>query len=285
MPAQLPLPNFLIAGATRSGTTYLHQALEQHPDVFVPAPKELWFFNVDAAFGRGLDHYRSLFRGWGGEKAVGEATPLYMNAGLLYRDRTTAYTSDDDSAIARIAASLPDARIIVSLRHPRSRLVSQYRKNLNQRKPGVAPTLERHLRETAGTRGHLDFVHMNRYERHLPELIRSFGADALCILIFEEWTAAPEETVRTLFRFLGVDASIHTQLPAARNDAAAYARRRGSLRNGLKRLVRRTPPADHSGATTLSPETETWLAEIFQPGIKSVEEALGRSIPAWHDRT
>src|SRR5688572_14326389 len=106
------LPDFLIVGAMRSGTTSLHKYLQAHPDVFVASGKEVHFF--DRRYGRGLDWYRSRFAGVTTERVVGEATPAYMY---------------DENAIARIAHDLPDARLIVVLRNPVDRAYSHYWRN------------------------------------------------------------------------------------------------------------------------------------------------------------
>lgn len=72
------LPNFLIVGAARCGTTYLSNILMQHPEIFLHPKKELHFFDRD--INKGLQYYREYFSGTKtiDYKAIGEATPAYL---------------------------------------------------------------------------------------------------------------------------------------------------------------------------------------------------------------
>ena len=72
------LPTFLIVGAAKSGTSSLWHYLREHPDVYVPAGKEINFFSDEANFSRGLDWYTSHFKSGAGKKAIGEASPSYL---------------------------------------------------------------------------------------------------------------------------------------------------------------------------------------------------------------
>ncbi|MBA3731354.1 MAG: sulfotransferase domain-containing protein, partial [Gammaproteobacteria bacterium] len=105
------LPNFLIIGASRCGTTWMANNIKSHPDVFMPPKKELHFF--DASFDKGWDYYASFFpdKKCARYRAIGEATPAY-----LYMPQ-----------VARLIKSrLPDVKMIVSLRNPIDRAYSQY---------------------------------------------------------------------------------------------------------------------------------------------------------------
>jgi len=279
-----PLPNFLIAGATRSGTTFLHKSLERHPEIFVPDPKELWYFNVDCNYKHGLSAYRHYFSQWSGEHAIGEATPLYFNDGLLYHDRKSPYYTTHDSAIRRIANSLPDSKLILSLRNPRDRLVSQYQKNFNQRKNGMRRTLEAHLRATNKTQSPVDFVHMNRYDRHLTALFREFDPQQILIVIFEEWTKNPEQTVRQIFRFLNVDDQVPLTLPTGKNDASTYIGQGRRLLRTLKSAFSYTPEDEDKARIQLSNSISNWLDSELEQALQAVEKTLGRRIPDWRDR-
>lgn len=87
-----PLPEFIGIGAQRAGTTWLHECLRTHPQVFVPLHKETQFFNLH--FERGLDEYRMSFCGAKPEAVVGEITPNYHH---------------DEKALQRIREALPGA--------------------------------------------------------------------------------------------------------------------------------------------------------------------------------
>ena len=100
------LPDFIVVGATKSGTTSLSGNLRLHPRIFMP-PREVKFFNDH--FHRGLDWYRRIFAE-GADKVCGEKTPDYM--------RVRRY-------MQRIHKAVPDAKLIVLLREPVARLMSE----------------------------------------------------------------------------------------------------------------------------------------------------------------
>lgn len=113
------LPNFLIVGAARGGTTFLYHHLKQHPDVFMPAFKEPHFFVCEMVRGRlrqwvdSYEEYLSLFRNGGGRKLRGEASVFY----LYYHD----------VAIREIHRYLgTEVKIIIVLRNPIERAYSAY---------------------------------------------------------------------------------------------------------------------------------------------------------------
>mgnify|MGYP001806257984 FL=1 len=103
------LPTFLGLGVQKGGTTTLQKLLEQHPDVFLPPAKELHYFSLHYA--RGEDWYRQQFALAGSEKRIGEITPYYLF---------------HPAAPGRIHALLPQARLVVLLRDPVERALSQY---------------------------------------------------------------------------------------------------------------------------------------------------------------
>lgn len=119
------LPNFLIIGAAKAGTTSLYSYLKQHPDIFMSSWKEPKFFslegekldfqgpsqiiNTDSI--NNLESYLELFEGVKDETAIGEASPIY-----LYSPK----------APANIKKYIPDAKLIVVLRHPAERAFSSF---------------------------------------------------------------------------------------------------------------------------------------------------------------
>src|SRR5437588_3739397 len=112
----MTLPNFLIIGAARSGTTSLYQYLRQHPDIFMSRIKETNFYTdedqiLDSWAVRSRAKYETLFAGAKGERAIGEATPKYLNA---------------IAGVERIHTDLPGVRLIASLRQPADRSYSSY---------------------------------------------------------------------------------------------------------------------------------------------------------------
>src|SRR5881628_1693582 len=114
------LPNFLIIGAAKSGTTSLYQYLRQHPEVYMSAVKETnWFAyegQRDSWYSvRTAEEYERLFDGVTVQRAIGEASPQYMKSAV---------------AAKRIAARLPGVRLVAILRDPIDRAYSGYLNSL-----------------------------------------------------------------------------------------------------------------------------------------------------------
>ena len=109
------LPNFIVIGAAKCGTTSICDLLSSHPDVFMSNPKEPCFFSHMNEDFRTRDWYESLFDAVSGESAVGEGS--------------TAYTHPDviDATSRQILEAIPDCRLIYMVRHPIRRLESDWR--------------------------------------------------------------------------------------------------------------------------------------------------------------
>ena len=108
-----PLPTFLIIGAQKSATRWLRLNLGLHPSVFT-ASRELEFFNNRERYqDLGTSWYRDQFEGWAGEAIVGEATPGYM-----------FWRHHPEVVAERIQETLPDVRLIATLRNPIDRAQS-----------------------------------------------------------------------------------------------------------------------------------------------------------------
>lgn len=226
-------PSFFIVGATRAGTTWLHHALRAHPDIFMPVTKELQYFNRDSRYRPDLGGYRRLFWGWRGEPLVGEATPLYMARRTVYAADGVLRIGGEDDAISRLARHFPEAKLIVSLRDPATRIPSIYEKNLRQRKldEPLAGLLEREL---AGEPSPLNLLFMNDYRAHIENILARFPRDRVKVMLFEEWRRDPGPAVEDLQRFLGVEPSFRA--PTVK-EAANRRERYGALdEERIKRL-------------------------------------------------
>jgi hypothetical protein len=225
--ADPPLPTFVIAGTVRSGTTALARWLRAHPDVFLPEQKELHFF--DNQFDQGVDRYRECFKSWSGQTAVGEATPNYV------------YQPD---AMGRLAETLPDAHVIVSVRHPVDRAYSHYwaqRTRSNESRSfaqAVGDELDARegSSERSGRRPLPGYVERGRYHRQLEAATKVIDRDRLFVVFFDDMEARPTETYETLCRFVGVD---ETTVPDDVGQTANSYRRFRS--EWVRRQTRRLP--------------------------------------------
>jgi len=202
------LPDFLIIGEAKCGTTSLYNDLVSHPFVLGAAVKELHFF--DLRYQRGIDWYKAQFplpwRSWrmaGDRVQTGEASPYYLF---------------HPHAPLRIKQALPDVRLIAMLRNPVERAYSHYQHEFRKRRETLSfeeavdreperlrGELERMLADPRyNSREHRRHAYVTRgvYVDPLHNVTRLFGAARLLILKSEDYFTAPEATLRRVFEFL-----------------------------------------------------------------------------------
>lgn len=268
-----PLPNFLIIGAMRSGTTALTRYLDAHPDVYMAPEKEVHFF--DRHYDRGLGWYRSRFATANGQASIGEATQTYMFL---------------PEVMPVIARDLPDARLVAILRNPIDRAYSHYWMNRSMdtetRPPGVA--LAEALDPTRTEPPKFPYLDRGRYLTQLQRVCDHYPRERLHVLLFEDLVSRPEETFSTLCGFLGIDTSVRPEnLGDPVNRHIEYRSLR--LRNLSKRMPK--PIANLIGKVNgrigsyppMEPELRRRLADAFKEDNVRLGEWLGRDLEVWRD--
>lgn len=277
------LPNFVVAGTVRSGTTSLARQLGDHPDVFVAAEKEIHFF--DRHYARGRAWYEEHFSPASGQRAVGEVTPNYLYEPL---------------AIPRMAAMLPQARVIVTLRDPIDRAYSQYwmwrareKEHLSFEDALAAePDRLAQADDTGLNRSTYGYLDRSRYLPQLERMADHVPAERRLIIVHEEFQRDPAEVYAGLCRFLGVADDVRPD--SLRERANAYrdfrsirvrewTRRLGrhgragaELARAAGRLNGRTDPYPAMRA-----DTRRELEEQFADHNAALAAWLGRDLAAW----
>jgi Sulfotransferase family len=210
--AQGRIPDFFIVGHAKSGTTALYEMLRGHPEIYMPAGKEPWFFAEELhdrtpprpeGTPRTLEEYVALFAAAGSEQRVGEASALYLWS------RTAA---------GRIGEVCPQARIIAILREPASFLQSlhlQFVQTYVEVEGDLRKALAleqdrragRHVpRYTYWPQALLYSDHV-RYVEQLRRYEAVFGREQMLVLIYDDFRRENDATVREVMRFLDVDDS------------------------------------------------------------------------------
>ena len=275
------LPNFLFIGADKAGSTWLHTILAAHPQCYVPACKDLYFF--DRYFERGFDWYASYFRG----------APQTANAvGELSHD----YLYSEDAA-RRIAEYLPGVRIVVFLRNPPERTFSEY---LYLVRSGLTTEPFRSaLVQFPETIDH------SRYAKHLRSYIERFDRKQLGVFLFEDLQSDPVTFGRQVTAFLGLDfvedlPYAQRVLPASRPRSALAARvmKHGATyvrKLGLPGLVGYLKSSSLTNALYVPYAREerpqllnadrVWLWEQFREDVARLESMFGFDLSAWHRDT
>lgn len=205
----MQLPNFLIVGGQKCGSTTLHNVLVEHPEIFMSEQKEINFFTLDEKYHRGVSAYAKHFEAAKSEIMIGESSPGYMV---------------HSEVPARILEKLGPVKIVIILRNPIKRALSQYWDNRRQLKESLelSQVIDRFLSDDyqPGVRGYFSRgVYMKYIERY--EML--FGSDNIHVMIMEELIKKPQVTLQQLYQFLGVDTQVGLQtLPAAYNASTVW---------------------------------------------------------------
>jgi hypothetical protein len=189
----LVLPNLLIVGAPKCGTTTLHEVLSKHSDIFMSRAKEPGFFSDDRRYARGLDWYSSEFFTKSSDCAFrGESTPWYL------------YSQSSPERAWRDLG--PETRLIVALRNPLDRAISMYwdQVQLGREVRPIDEALTAELRGSPADDPRQAYVSGGRYSLYLRGWLSSFPAEQLHVVLFERLVRDPSEELSRLFEFLGV---------------------------------------------------------------------------------
>jgi hypothetical protein len=310
------VPDFFIVGHAKSGTTALYEMLRSHPQIFMPDSKEPMFFarNPDAEpaapgaprsfeqTGRRtetLEQYTALFAPAESGQLAGEASTFYL------------FTPE---APARIAAAQPDARIIAILREPAGFLHSLHMQMLQnqaetERDLLRAIALEPRRREGRDIPRHsywpraLMYTDRVRYAEQLRRYHEAFGRERVLVLIYDDFRADNEASVRRVLRFLDVDVDAPLRLVEANPSVGVRAVRADTLvrdvreaRSPATRALRasvRALTSERMRTTLLyplrrrvvygappaaDPAVAAELRRRFKPEVAAVSEYLGRDL-------
>lgn len=272
------LPDFLIIGAQKAGTTWLRTQLGQHPDVYM-APREVHFFDKEYNFARGVEWYASHFAE-AGAKTAGEKTPEYLWANGR---RIGGHLPDVHRRIHHV---LPHAKLIAVLRDPVLRAVSALHHVI--RHGGVSP---RHSADDLllGRKQHLLANHAilekGLYAEQLRAYMDLFPPEQMLVLVFEEDVVAhPREGLARTCRFLGVDSGFEFRGVGSRRNVGRRSWLRLFVDYHVPALRRLTPRLDRHlphWEPDPSPETLGRLARFYRQPNQELFELLGRQIDEW----
>lgn len=289
------LPNFIVIGAAKAGTTALYWYLREHPSVFMSRVKETNYFaygldaqgrplygdpEVDRFPVKSLSQYKQLFTQAGDAVAIGEASPIYLEC---------------PQAAARIRELLPAARIVCSLRHPVDRAYSDYQMYLRHRGRRFDPA-----RDLAATsvwaRPESHWMQIGRYHEQLSRYFDRFTRNQIHVLLFDDLRRSPPRVMQDLYRFLGVDPAFvpdfgtpHAPggMPVSRllesfltSTAIKYAVKPWVPVQAAN-WVRRLRTRNMRPAPSLPPELRKELTRHFRDDIAKTSDLIGRSLEHW----
>jgi hypothetical protein len=268
-------PNFLLIGVQKCGTSWLSQMIRQHPEIYTPHTKELHFFNKQYNYDRGIEWYRNFFSGCSSEKAIGEFTPNYF---WICRDKKESDESGRTPNVPiLIKKHYPEMKFIVIFRNPIDRAISAYFHHIGARRISPATKLSEVWQ-------HYGILSMGFYYFQLSEWLKFFPLKHFLILVYEnDIVKNKEDTLRIVYRFLGVDENFCPQ-----NLDGRYNVRPGHLymhlnyycpmlARGLKRFILRI---DFPRIKIERPEIEL-LGQLYSIENRQLASLLDRKLSSW----
>jgi hypothetical protein len=300
----MTMPNFLIIGAGKSGTTSLYHYLKEHPEVYMSPVKEPKFFAVE---GKQLDFrgpndeahmnrksvtdieaYRALFAGVTNEKAVGEASTLYL------------YSPE---APARIKHYIPQARLIAILRNPVDRAYSSFIQRVQKGDEPLedfAQALqeeENRVRNNWAPRWKLKRIGF--YHAHLKCYYDIFEPDQIKVFLYEDLKGDSVGLAQSVYRFLGVDDTFVPDVSLVHNPSGIpkskalqlFLSRPNPLRSVLKLVVPRglrpnlTAYVENRNIAgpppPLDQDVRKELVGSYREDILKLEKLIDRDLSTW----
>jgi hypothetical protein len=282
------MPNLIIIGGLKCGTTSIHHYLGLHPEIQMSKPKELNFFVEELNWDLGLDWYRGRFDDR--FPVRGESSPHYTNL--------PRYTGVAD----RIREHCPDAKLIYMVRDPVSRILSHWRH-------ATGAGYETRPMDEVLLRDDQTYVTRSMYWMQLQPYIELFGKEQIEVIAQEELQGDREGTMRRAFSFAGVDPEFTSEqferewerstakesdryqfmeklikLPGFRSFDRNFDRLPERMRWMVEKLVH-DPDAPEAPKPELTPQIEAHLLSLFGEDSKRLQEYAGREFPRWKPYT
>ncbi len=309
----MTLPNFLILGAAKSGTTSLYHYLSQHPQIYMSPVKEPNFFALEGEkpYFRGpsdmevmrrsksvslttdIEAYRALFRGVSNEKAIGEASTWY-----LYIPKTPE----------RIRQHIPNAKLIVILRNPVERAYSSFMHLVRGGREPLTDFAQALREEETRIRNNWEplwhYKQMGFYYAQLKRYFDSFDRDQIGVYLYDDFKHDLVGVLKDIFRLLDVNDAFAPDVSSRygmsgipRNKAVramnAFLMKPHPTKAVLKpflpgelrrRIVTRTVNVLQNRYLTkaqLSPKLRSELTEVYREDVLKLQGLIQRDLSGW----
>lgn len=297
------LPNMIIVGAPKGGTTTLHYVLAQHPEVFMSEIKEPGFF---WSYGQEvrlhgpsaillkhrvisqLESYQALFEGVTSEKVVGESSASYM-----FHPRSPQL----------LHQFIPNAKLVFILRQPADRAFSSYTQYLRDGVEPCSDFAEAVEQEKQGLRDHWTFgrhLQYGFYHQAFQAYLEYFDSQQMHISLFDDLRSDPYGLMKGLFQFLEVDNTFVPDMTHHHNVSGVIGnplirafwiqtnRLRAAIRPLTTQKMRHTFSEwvfSSAKKPEFSPELRLELTEYYRKDIEQLQNFLGRDLSQWLEQT
>lgn len=274
------MPNFLVIGAAKAGTTSLYHYLNQHPQIYMSPRKETYFF---MSSNNEIENYKALFKEANGEIAIGEATPFY-----LYKKKSPEL----------IKNCLPQVKLIIVLRDPVYRAYSHF---LYWRSQGQEPIVdfakairEEPIRIRDGYRTNYHYINQGFYAPQLQRYLNLFDSSNIKINLYSDLVKNPSHFVKEIYNFLDVDDSF------AAPTNQVYKKTAVPRNKVIDKILKTSNPVKEISKTLLSDKSRKLIAnklllskpnisynlrqeliEIYREDILKTQRLVQRDLSSW----
>ncbi|MBE9125340.1 sulfotransferase [Coleofasciculus sp. LEGE 07092] len=294
------MPNFLIIGAAKSGTTAFYQYLKQHPQIYMSPVKEPHFFafegenlnfrgprvTINQTSITNIEAYRDLFQSVSKEVAVGEASALY-----LYLPK----------AHERIKHYVPNAKLIAILRHPVDRAYASFMQLIrDEREPitDFAQALQAEEKRMQENWGFLwRYQDLGFYSIQLKRYFEAFDQRQIKVYLYEDFSTDPVGVLQNIFQFLGVDDKFVPDMSIRPNVSGVPQNRllhnflkepnplkdlfKPLVPNRLRKRITTNLTIQNLTKPQLSSELRNQLLQLFREDILKLQDLIQRDLSAW----
>lgn len=251
------VPDFIIAGAPRCGTTWLYEILSAHPQIQMAVPRqpEPKFFLKDDLYEKGMDWYLSTYFS-GKDRSV-----------KIFGEKTTNYLEGGIKVAERIREHLPKVRLVFVFRNPIDRAYSNYRwskmngfetlsfkeavKTEEERVRNLSPELQRIQPYS--------YLSRSVYAGHLKAFMDCFPKDQLHFIKYEDMISGPQPVLNKLCKYIGVE----------------------PFKNTI--TDHNYPNQSQKEDIGISPELRSSLASYFEPFNKQLGQMIGENFDVWKE--
>jgi hypothetical protein len=291
----MTLPNFLIIGANKAGTTSLYRYLEQHPEVYLSPVKEPSYFapithqphagTQAPTVTRTLNEYTALFDGVTSETAIGESSTIYL-------------TNEDAPRLIR--KTIPEARLVAILRNPVDRAFSDYSMHRDWGDENIS-FAEAIASELDGSVSGLNwlrrYVEYGFYGAALTRHLDFVDRDQMRVYLYDDLRRDSAALMRDLFAFVGVSSSftpdVATRYNVSRHPPRFRVLDRALRLRPVRTAVERSLPQATVGRLKdyvnrrnsvrpeLQPEIRQRLIDVYRDDVAVVEQIIDRDLSSW----
>lgn len=290
------IPNLFLVGPPKTGTTSIYDSLGLHPRVFCPRLKEPCFLNwlvTGAPYWAVKDRSSYL-------KPYASARP----AEFTYAVDGSTWAFSYSGVADQIKTLHSSPRVVIILRNPVDRIVSQYLFNVSngwEKSPTLKDAIDRELAgQVLGSSLDTSYIHGSSYYSPLREYLEVLGSDAVKVILFDDLHKDYKKTFLNLMNWLGLDSSEKFEPVVSNKTSVSIARRlvnhsrfkdsiHGIWRvtpSGIKGLVKRSDSffsqRSHLLRQRIDEETLLFLREYFSRDVLLLSEILGKNLfDAW----